>query len=685
MASIKNAAPRSIRPGIKDESGGTLQSEVEQLPQHLPFFYLQTERGPLDPQMVVGAPLQKIFGSKTFDVRGKFYNHHTYLAQSIIGAGNQCFIKRVVAADAKSARFVLALEIVLDDAVPVYLRGADGKVLVDAGSGEKQQDGSNVVEGYKLRWSLLPVDDATDIKTVATQVGGTLTGKTGETSTIYPILGLETYIGDYGNNMGIRLSAPVDGTNDPADAGIVLDQNAMLYRAQLVELSETGTAVVQETINSERYIDFAFKEGVFDRATNLDLGSDRIVKAYEDNDPTSGRVPTYGPFQDMHVYSDNIATVLGLLKTQEELISSNTFADAHLINFLTGKDMSGVEYESFIYSADSISLDEITTHFATGGNDGTVSVEELGNRIIDEMNYNWENPDYALKDVARYPFSAMYDTGFPSAVKDALMLAMGYRPDVHVAFSTHDLVTNGGVQNTIAEESSITGVLNAKIGLFPESQLYGTSVCRAVIVGHAGYQPNSPYKGLVSFVHDLAMKRAEYAGSGDGKMRPNKRYDEAPLNRVAGFSDVNCTYKKLSIREADWEAGLNYVQYNDRQTLFYPAFQTVYKDDTSILNSEMLMTIMVDVTKLCDVVWRELSGQTRLTKAQFIEKSNQLMNDLVEGRYDDRVTIVPTTYFTTADDARGYSWTMDVAVYGDPMKTVGTFNVIAKRRADLEA
>jgi hypothetical protein len=111
--------------------------------------------------------------------------------------------------------------------------------------------------------------------------------------------------------------------------------------------------------------------------------------------------------------------------------------------------------------------------------------------------------------------------------------------------------------------------------------------------------------------------------------------------------------------------------------------QTVYDDDTSVLNSDINMLICVDVAKQSEEVWRRMTGNTTLTNAQFIDKCNAELLKLVEGRYDNRVVIVPNTYFTEADEARGYSWTMDVAVYMNNMRTVGVLNVITRRRSDL--
>ena len=157
----------------------------------------------------------------------------------------------------------------------------------------------------------------------------------------------------------------------------------------------------------------------------------------------------------------------------------------------------------------------------------------------------------------------------------------------------------------------------------------------------------------------------------------------APANRVNTMVRVTHPWKPHGVRSMDWDLGLNWVQHADRSQLFYPAIQTVYDDDTSVLNCDINMLIAVDVAKMSEEVWRQMTGNTTLTNAQFIDTCNAKLAGLVNGRYDSRVTIVPDTYFTEADEARGYSWTMDVAIYMNNMRTVGVINIITRRASDL--
>ena len=53
-------------------------------------------------------------------------------------------------------------------------------------------------------------------------------------------------------------------------------------------------------------------------------------------------------------------------------------------------------------------------------------------------------------------------------------------------------------------------------------------------------------------------------------------------------------------------------------------------------------------------------------------------------RFDNRFVIKPNAYYTQADIARGYSWTLEINIYGPNMKTVQTVYVASRRLSDLD-
>jgi len=279
-----------------------------------------------------------------------------------------------------------------------------------------------------------------------------------------------------------------------------------------------------------------------------------------------------------------------------------------------------------------------------------------------------------------YPQSVIYDTGFSLETKRKMLTPLGLRKDIAVVLGTQDV---SQPQNTAEQESSTAIALRTEARLYPESEVYGTPVCRALVVGHSGHLVNSQYKSLLPLTIQLADMASRFMGAANGQWERDRGFDTAPYNQVSMFKDVNCTYKRQRVYDRDWDSGLVWVQNFDRRSLFFPAFQTVYDDATSVLNSAINMFIVVEIEKVAERTWRQLTGTSKLSREQFIERSNSLIEDATTERFDDRVIVVPRTYFTNYDEALGYSWSCDIELYLNNMMTVGTFTVVSRRRSDF--
>ncbi len=94
---------------------------------------------------------------------------------------------------------------------------------------------------------------------------------------------------------------------------------------------------------------------------------------------------------------------------------------------------------------------------------------------------------------------------------------------------------------------------------------------------------------------------------------------------------------------------------------------------------------IVELQKVGERARRQFSGTSSLTNAQLVERINEFVVNNTTGRFAGRFTVIPETYFTKADTARGYSWTMKIKIYAPNMKTVGTLSVESYRIEDLQA
>lgn len=701
MSNFISAAPTFNLTGIKDLSQRAPVREPEQTPTHLPHALIFAETGPTTPHLAVDGAFQTLFGSKTLDPRHPYYNHQSELAASVIGEGNAVFVERLKPADAgPNSRLLLSLDIVPDQ-IQQYQRDIHGKFLLDANGARIPVTGAGAkIAGHRARWV---INDWTAGATtqpfgeVSTKAGG-LVSETAIQSQVYPIMELEAnFFGSSGNNIGARLIAPTTASAAGLNDSLFNATKSYIYRLSLVNrLDASSTVNVTETLSGEQAIDFTFKPGAVDPSSDSEISlEDIFLPAYQDID-TPGITPVYGPFGRLKIYQDNLAAILAMVATTEAPLGllAETAMDAdsewlHSVNLINATDEHGVPYYSFELEGAAqggLRFTDSTAVWAEGGSDGTMTFETHDALVRNAMlNYGQTGAD--LLDDAKYPFSFYYDSGYSLDTKLALLTPLGKRKDVAVVLSTQDV---SKPLNTPAIESSMAVTLKNAARLYPESEIHGTKVCRAVVIGHAGELIGSKYRGPNGYKHlpftiEFARKAARYMGAGTGIWNSAAAFDMAPNNQVESFKNHNVTFKASTQRVGDWKNGLVWAQSYDMRSVFWPGIQTVYDDDTSILNNFFNMAIAVDLEKVSQKAWRDLTGTSgKMSKAQFIMKSNQLILDRTEGKYDDRVTIRPNTYFTAADEQRGYSWKTDIHMYGENMRTVGTFTVSAHRSSDLE-
>ena len=692
MPTIQNAAPQYILNGIQDLSGRPPVIDPAQVPSHLPHIFLFTERGPLEPQLVVGGSRATMYGSESFNLRSPYATHQTVLANVINEQANQVMLQRVVPSDiADEATLTLSLELV-EQEIPLYERGPDGGYLLD-GSGDRIVDAAGPINGYQARWVVTDIASSGDDFGARGTSTGSLIGTGSAQSIIYPIMDIKvSHKGSYGNRQGIRLSAPLASDTDATDEDVIYTENTFIFRAQLVELPKNSSSpIVIQTLLGEQAVDFSFKPDVLNTKFDSDLDIRNVLlQSYQDLEPSD--VPkTFGPFGDLHVYDDNVSTILGLLFEAEKdqgtipYDADDTETDyRYLFNFFTNKNHEGVPYYTLdlLGPADGgITLSADHTHYAAGGDDGTLSGSEFDTTVGNIVDFYDQQP-WPMLDDAVYPQSCIYDSGFTLETKYKLLKPIALRKDMWVVLSTQDA---NAPQLSASEESSVAIALRAAARAYPESEVYGTATCRALVIAQSGYLINSQWKGLLPLTIELAEKSARYMGASNGIWKDGLGFDVPGNNHVRMFKEVNNAFKPARARNRDWDNGMVWAQNYDRRSLFFPAVQTVYNDDTSVLNAALTMMCAVELEKVCARVWRDLTGISYLTDGQFIERSDTLITEAVNGRFDGRFVIVPLTTITGNDEQRGYSWTTEITLYAPNMKTVGSYTITARRISDLDA
>lgn len=690
---IVNAAPMTLFRGINDQSTRALVAEPEQIPTHLPLSFIYAKRGdPSAPQLVVGNSRTIMFHADSFDEQGKYTNHSTILNNLVNAQGNAQMIQRIKPDDAGPPSSIrLSLDL-LAGQVPLYQRNSDGSYTLDS-NGLKIPTGTTV-SGYKAKWVadwVRPDSGGDDMFGLATQAAGDQTNSVSATQSVrYPIMDLRApYFGADGNNFGLRLWAPTTSGTQPLDDRLVTDSGVYPFNIAFVYRADSlSTPTVVETQDAEQFVQLSWLKDAIDRNTDSQLYiGDVLLDAYQNLDDPNNP-PEYGPFGEIYVYDAQLKAVLDAVYAAQNAINSTytdfngAVGDEYKFNLVGGTTAAGIPYESFLLQTSgngSIRLSETSTVYAQGGSDGTMSDAAFATSVATLM-ADWANEDSNLMDSAKYPVSITYDSGYPLTTKYSLCQFISVRKDTAVILATHDV---NGIALTAAQENSLAIALRTRLQMYPESEYYGTSTCRGMIVGRSGRLLNSNYKKRLPLTLDIATKAAAYMGASNGIWKPGFSFSNAPQSEVTMLTDINITYTSPKVRNKDWAAGLVWVQSYQRRSQFFPALHTVYNNDTSILNSIFNMLICVELEKVGERAWRQFSGTDNLTNDQIVERVNQFVLDNTKGRFDDRVTIKPNCFFTTADIARGYSWSLNIDLYGPNLMTVQTLSITARRNSDL--
>lgn len=682
---LKNSTPRAIFTGFKEGLTTDPVTAPEITPIHLPYVYIQGGRGKEDTLLLTGDALSTVYGDEMLNYRSKYASPATLIARQAASTGSAIFTKRLVSPDAKYARIRIGVEVV-DDVLPVWQRNPDGSYKKDQ-DGNRIQDGDKVTNKIKMRWVVNHDKDADsphEFGKDEVTIGSMTATADDAQSNYYPILdGLVSWRGEEGNNIGLRLEAPTALSSNPTRTDIIERIGAFLYRIQFVERKSARTApTVIRTISGMEQETFALQTGVIHPDDETDLSFDKVVvDAYEYNE--TGNTPIFAPMDQLHIYQKNIDELTKrLYDTEKEEAGNHLLTDVEFVegqmNILTGVDYNGIPYYSVeVLDADEggVIFDGGSTFYAIDGSDGTVDWDTF-DALAKQQFESFGNMGEDLEDMAFYPFSIVYDVGYKVDTKKAMANVLSLRPDVMIIASTH---TWKGVELNVDEESSMGAMLRNYYRLHPESVLYNTPACRAAVFMQYGESIEAPSLGKVPLTLEVANKLATYMGASDGVIR-GTRIDNNPGNVVTTMRKINKTYRNATVRDRDWENGLNYVQTYNRNSNFFPAWGTIYNNDRSVWRSLINVIIGCDLTRVCYRLWAETTGTTGMDETLFLKLMGERFLEYTTGRYNDHVTVKGRFYLDKEDGYNGFSYHGDISLIGDPGMTVGTFTITGLRR-----
>lgn len=714
---IKNASPGTIQLGTDDQSKAVIYPTALEIPQHLPKFYILGEKGTTLPVLATPDMLTLIYGSRTFDINDAFYNHQTKFLMCAAGQANTCMVQRLIPENVKvRSNFTIYVD-VLPTQVPNYKRNSFGDYITDPDTGDYIVDAvTPTIAGYLIKFIKEYELDANPELGLKTSKAGTM--RDGAViSTMYPLFETAAkYHGKAYDNIGLAFSSLF---TDDVDSKIVSNLKALPYALSLVtRASEKNSPVTFRSLYGEPSVNFVLKEKAISPITSARIDLEEIFKTQWYNETDSLKELKYNDYEGLHVYRNYYEKVVKDIMDNEKLHISdssvlwadNSYAstlgwfdystadqteldnETYLINILACKSSKNVNYFTVMVSDESpiltgtqkeITMSNETPIFLSGGSDGDLSDESYETLVKKEL-MKYSDKDSDVMDTAINVESVFYDSGFSLALKNEFANVISVRKDTMVILTTH-MESLASKSMSLSEARAIASALKTRFRLAPESVYFGTSVARAVVVGGDGVLRNGSNGERTALAYDLCNKAARMMGAANGKWKRVEIFDRAPKALVETLIDVKPQFIPDGIKPTLWNDGLVWAQPYDREQYHFPAFQTIYEDDTSVLNSLFTVACICTLSKVGDNAWRNFTGTTTLTDDQFKEAVTAYVREAIKDKFADMFVIIPEVIITEQDKQRGYSWKLVCKVYANNMKTKMVYNSVVYRMSDLTA
>lgn len=322
-----------------------------------------------------------------------------------------------------------------------------------------------------------------------------------------------------------------------------------------------------------------------------------------------------------------------------------------------------------------------TPVFLSGGSDGTLSNEMFETLVRKEM-AKYLDPDSDVQDTAINVESIIYDTGYDMVTKKELFNFIALRKDTVVILSTHS-DSLGEKYLGLADTRARGVALRSRANLAPESEYHGTGVARALIMMSNGNLRDGTTANFIPSSFELGIKAAKMMGAGNGKWKREELFDNAPGNILNYLINIQPEFIPAGIKPTLWNDGLVWAQPYDRVQYHFPQLQTVYDNDTSVLNSFFNVMALATLNKIGADAWRQFTGTTSLTENVFKDTVEAYVNGRLKDLFAGIITVIPEVVISEYDSLRGYSWSLVNKMYANNAKTVMVYHTEVYRASDL--
>ncbi|QGH72107.1 putative major tailsheath [Klebsiella phage N1M2] len=643
-------------------------------PAHFPDFASVTPKGPTKGGTVAVGTFTEKFGDTT-DAFGMYYNPVTYAIQQLGRAGQASFrFKRLVNNDVK-ARTIFGVAIFKGD-VPNYDRDVNDDYQQDATGNPVVNKDAPTVKGVWVCPAVMAtkgdVGSAKPMEVTANE--GTPDIPVSTKGTFYPLSEIISGIGDVYNANYATIGHGAN-TDWNEVARFVMTNGSYPFILNLGTLLDNGLRVPANTINGVPDTTFTMFDTVSDLNVRYSLKT--AVDQYTGNNVNRPVELRDAPFDTVFSYTQNISTVAKELYDAEygdgtilpPAVQSKRLPKFAIMNMLDLVNHFGKPYHRIVFGGNLNVEGSLTgtrmspNHYlqASGGinpyadADGKFPAKPAS--WVDAVDGEWvvdvSDPDAVIttkqcwemnqvlleaylleyqnsldvKDVIRNRASFMWDVGFNQRIKDILIQFMSKRKDIIVVPCATEWLRNKSQD----EIYSTATMLNTRITMIPESEVYKAAACRASINLWDARYINEPTWERFSLNIDLMYAFAVAGGGADGKMFASQMpdHDANRILRIAHDPQVQF--------EADDPAANNLINGSITVTpitesqFCRPALPTVYDNINSVLKDLTNVWKCVCVEKILQDQWIQVSGDPQLGREGYLAR----VKDGAEARIRD--------------------------------------------------
>ncbi len=694
-----NAYPRVNVRGTNDKSLRQVPYKTTSLPQFLPLVFVMSRKGPTTRQVVNSSLAINLYGKEIFDSNSKYFKHTNQLLKTVLSNSGVAVVHRLVDPVVKERSNITLYLDILEDDIDVYKRHIDGSIVYDDNGEPVVDEDNSPFKGYRVKWIVEYTDGSEEYgtKTVKT---GTMEDADGNKSTMYPIFEFRAAdVGEYGNDLGFAFATA--DINKVSKEDLEKFRTFPLYFYYYRKDNETRTPRVFPNIYNGPNITFALNPKAKHPITNEFLDISRILDKYYTEDE-------YKEILKPYFYADNADLVLTKLyekekewygkdiETEEGTVNTSEWYDfieeatddenKYMLNPVSFRTLSRVPYFGFVHDKDEATLSDgmvdVTLGknlplFMKGGKDGKIDDETFESLVREQMDL-YLQVDGPYMDPLVNVETVLVDSGFGVETKKSLVNFIALRHDTFLILSTY-VKSESDKPFTLEEERAIAVALNSRCQLAPESEEYGTPVMRAMIVAGSGRIKSDVNLSRYPLTLDITEKSCSFMGASGAKWNKNKLFDRGELNIIKSMIDIEPKFVPETVKANLWSINMVYPEPIDRSTYCFTALQTVYPDDTSVLNSYFTAMAIVWIYKVAYEAHRRFSGSVSLPDKEFLKKVDSFIMSKLDGAFGDMFKVEATSYLTENNELEGYSWSTDINIYSPTMKTEMQLTVNADR------